>query len=201
MNSDDLAKLSFNVNRSQAQPAFVVYPALLAADAPMRKTILRLLRRLYFFAPLIAVALVCGLMLADPPLVRTLRHALWDQYQRLQPRVYQDTAVRVVDIDEESLSKVGQWPWPRYRIAELVKRLQDLQAAAVGFDVVVAEPVCVNPDPRLARSASLAATKSAAVPCTTLRSKRVTSSSNRARSPIRKRDSRIAVRIVMSALA
>ncbi len=145
MNSDDRAKLSFNVNRSQAQPAFVVYPALLAADAPMRKTILRLLRRLYFFAPLIAVALVCGLMLADPPLVRTLRHALWDQYQRLQPRVYQDTAVRVVDIDEESLSKVGQWPWPRYRIAELVKRLQDLQAAAIGFDVVFAEPDRTSP--------------------------------------------------------
>ena len=101
---------------------------------------LRQLRRLYFFAPLLAVALVCGLMLADPPLVRTLRHALWDQYQRLQPRVYQDTAVRVVDIDEASLAKIGQWPWPRYRIAQLVERLHSLEAAAVGFDVVFAEP-------------------------------------------------------------
>jgi adenylate cyclase len=110
----------------------------------MRK-ILRLLRRLYFFAPLLAVALVCGLMLADPPLVRTLRHALWDQYQRLEPRIYQDTAVRVVDIDEESLARIGQWPWPRYRIAELVDRLQQLQVAAVGFDVVFAEADRTSP--------------------------------------------------------
>lgn len=106
---------------------------------------LRQLRRLYFFAPLLAVALVCGLMLADPPLVRTLRHALWDQYQRLQPRVYQDTAVRVVDIDEASLAKIGQWPWPRYRIAQLVERLHSLEAAAVGFDVVFAEPDRTTP--------------------------------------------------------
>ena len=109
------------------------------------RTLLRLLPRLYFFAPLFAVALVCGLMLADPPMVRTLRHALWDQYQRLEPRVYQDTAVRVVDIDEESLARVGQWPWPRYRIAEMVERLQGLQAAAIGFDVVFAEPDRTSP--------------------------------------------------------
>ena len=28
-------------------------------------------------------------------------------------------AVVVVDIDEKSLAKYGQWPWPRYRLANL----------------------------------------------------------------------------------
>lgn len=110
----------------------------------MRK-ILRKIRHLNVLAPLLAVALMTAVLLADPPLVRTLRHALWDQYQRLQPRVYQDTAVRIVDIDEDSLAKLGQWPWPRYRIAELVARLQARQAAAIGFDIVFAEPDRTSP--------------------------------------------------------
>ena len=79
-------------------------------------------------------------LLADPPWLRTLRHLVFDQYQRWQPRVWQDTAVRVVDIDEESLARIGQWPWPRSRMAELLERAQVGQAAAVGFDIVFAEP-------------------------------------------------------------
>ena len=46
----------------------------------------------------------------------------------------------VVDIDEESLARYGQWPWPRYRIAQLLERVRDLGAAAVALDIVFAEP-------------------------------------------------------------
>ena len=95
--------------------------------------------------PLLAVALGAGLLLLDPPLTQTLRNAVFDQYQRLHPRVYQPSPVRVIDIDEESLAKIGQWPWPRTRIAELVERLQRAEVAAVGFDVVFAEPDRTSP--------------------------------------------------------
>lgn len=87
-----------------------------------------------------AMALAIVLLAADPPWLRTLRHLVFDQYQRWQPRVWQDAGVRVIDVDEESLARIGQWPWPRTRMAELVDRVREAGAAAIGFDVVFAEP-------------------------------------------------------------
>ncbi|MCM2340501.1 adenylate/guanylate cyclase domain-containing protein [Rhodoferax sp.] len=95
--------------------------------------------------PLLAVGIGAALLLIDPPLMQTLRQAVFDQYQRVHPRVYQPVPVRIIDIDEESLTKVGQWPWPRSRIAELVERLRKAGVAAVGFDVLFAEPDRTSP--------------------------------------------------------
>lgn len=95
--------------------------------------------------PLLAVGIGAALLLIDPPLMQTLRQAVFDQYQRVHPRVYQPVPVRIIDIDEESLAKVGQWPWPRSRIAALVERLRKAGVAAVGFDVLFAEPDRTSP--------------------------------------------------------
>jgi adenylate cyclase len=52
-----------------------------------------------------------------------------------------DERIVIVDIDEKSLGEIGQWPWARNRLAELVDDLFTRQKAAlVGFDVVFAEP-------------------------------------------------------------
>lgn len=85
------------------------------------------------------------LLIVDPLLLQTLRHQGFDQYQRWQPRVYEPAPVRIVDIDEASLAQIGQWPWPRHRLAEMVDRLNDAGAAAIGFDVVFAEPDRTSP--------------------------------------------------------
>ena len=45
----------------------------------------------------------------------------------------------IVDIDEKSLSAVGQWPWPRTLIADLIGALQKAGATVVGFDAVFSE--------------------------------------------------------------
>jgi adenylate cyclase len=51
-----------------------------------------------------------------------------------------DDRIVIVDIDEKSLGEIGQWPWPRNRLAELVDDLFARQKVAlVGFDVVFAE--------------------------------------------------------------
>ena len=42
-----------------------------------------------------------------------LRALVFDQYQRVAPREYQPVPVKIVDIDDESLARAGQWPWPR----------------------------------------------------------------------------------------
>ena len=53
--------------------------------------------------------------------------------------------VRVVDIDEDSLKAVGQWPWPRTVLADLVDKLAAGGAAAIGFDIVFPEPDRMSP--------------------------------------------------------
>jgi adenylate cyclase len=77
----------------------------------------------------------------DPFFVRALRLVAFDYYQRLEPGHYDpNLPVRVVDIDEESLAKIGQWPWPRTEVAKLVNVLAGDGAAAIAFDVLFAEP-------------------------------------------------------------
>jgi adenylate cyclase len=95
--------------------------------------------------PLFLVLLAAVLLLTDPAWLQQMRQLVFDQYQRWQPRVWQDTPVRVIDVDEDSLARLGQWPWPRTRMAQLVRRAQDAQAAAIGFDVVFSEPDRTSP--------------------------------------------------------
>jgi adenylate cyclase len=82
----------------------------------------------------------CAMLLLDPPPLQTMRNAMFDQYQRWQPRAYRDVGVRIVDIDEDSLARLGQWPWSRSEIAKLVDRLHAAGAAAVAFDILFSEP-------------------------------------------------------------
>lgn len=69
-----------------------------------------------------------------------LSSLVFDEYQRLKPRPSTDTPVLIVDIDEEALGSIGQWPWPRSRMAELVDRLGEMGAATVAFDIAFSEP-------------------------------------------------------------
>ena len=94
-------------------------------------------------AILIAVA---ALRIADFAPVEELRVRVFDTFQRLAPRVKTSRPVTIIDIDEPSLAKFGQWPWPRTRIADMITNLTRLGAAAVAFDIVFAEADRLNPD-------------------------------------------------------
>ncbi|MEM6640971.1 MAG: adenylate/guanylate cyclase domain-containing protein [Pseudomonadota bacterium] len=51
-----------------------------------------------------------------------------------------DDRIVIVDIDESSMRKVGHWPWPRRKVADLVDQLFDrYQVRVVGFDVLFPE--------------------------------------------------------------
>ena len=104
--------------------------------------------RAQLFGVLLGTALVACLTAVralDPDPIKLARELVFDQYQKLVPRAYEPLPVRVVDIDEASLEEIGQWPWPRDRIARLVERLGDLGAAAVAFDVLFSEPDRLSP--------------------------------------------------------
>ena len=84
-----------------------------------------LARFLPILVPLIATVFGLTLLLADPLALQVLRNSLFDQYQRWHPRDEVSAPVRIIDIDEASLARLGQWPWPRTRLADLVDRLHD----------------------------------------------------------------------------
>ncbi|MGE0806920.1 MAG: CHASE2 domain-containing protein [Burkholderiaceae bacterium] len=95
--------------------------------------------------PIVPIALVAVLQLWAPIPVQTMRHAIFDQYQRWHPRPAGPGIVRIVDIDEESLARRGQWPWPRTLLADLLQRLRAAGATTIAFDIVFAEPDRANP--------------------------------------------------------
>jgi adenylate cyclase len=85
------------------------------------------------------------LRLANPRPLEELRLRTFDFFQILWPRQQNSRPVAIVDIDEASLKSVGQWPWPRTVLADLVTHITQAGAAAIGFDVIFAEPDRMSP--------------------------------------------------------
>jgi adenylate cyclase len=105
--------------------------------------------RRFGYDRLVCLALLIGLAafrIADPAPVEELRVRTFDTFQLIFPRVKTVKPVTIVDIDEKSLAKLGQWPWPRTRIADMVINLTSLGAAVIAFDIVFSEPDRLNSD-------------------------------------------------------
>jgi adenylate cyclase len=108
----------------------------------------RWFKRRFGYARLLCLGLLIGLAalrVADPAPIEEFRVRTFDTFQVLEPRVKTARPVRIVNIDEKSLAKFGQWPWPRTVVADLVNNLTQLGPAAIGFDVMFAEPDRLNP--------------------------------------------------------
>ncbi len=99
---------------------------------------------------LLGLAVLAGLVLlrvTDPEPVARLRLALFDSFQRLAPRqAAPEAPVTIVEIDTASLERVGQWPWPRTRLADLIGTLSDAGAKVVALDLILAEPDRLSPE-------------------------------------------------------
>jgi adenylate cyclase len=85
------------------------------------------------------------LRILDPPPLEEVRLRTFDFYQILRPRQTVARPAIIVDIDEASLKDIGQWPWPRTIVADLITRLTELGAVAIAFDVIFAEPDRMSP--------------------------------------------------------
>ena len=93
----------------------------------------------------VLLAAFIALRIWDPAQLENLRLRSFDLYQTLKPRVATIKPVVIVDIDEASLQALGQWPWPRTLLAELVTKINDAGSAAIGFDVIMSEPDRMSP--------------------------------------------------------
>lgn len=103
----------------------------------------------YTIAFAMVVAMV-AIRIDDPLPLQIMRNKTFDLFQQIKPRVEPEEGypigVRIIDLDDESLEEISQWPWPRTIVAELVRKLvDDYGVAAVAFDVVFAEPDRTSP--------------------------------------------------------
>lgn len=99
------------------------------------------INRWYWVSVLTPFVLAIGLIVLWPTGLSGLQNLVFDEYQRLEPRTWDpQMPVRIVDIDDVSLARYGQWPWPRTRIAAIINRLDAAGAAAIAFDMVFSEP-------------------------------------------------------------
>ena len=101
---------------------------------------MRLIKRLQsYLLPLGVLLFGIILQLTQPFAVEFTRNLVFDQYNRWQPRDEQGSPVVFIDIDEDSLSKIGQFPWPRSVFADLVDKMTGYGTAAIAFDILFTE--------------------------------------------------------------
>jgi len=117
-----------------------------AAGSRLARSSLSLTRYVAAAGPGLIVTLVLLVLhLFQPPVVGQMSNLVFDSYQRAYPRPYEDAAVRVVDIDDETIRRLGQWPWPRTDVARLTDSLTEAGAATIAFDIVFSEPDRTSP--------------------------------------------------------
>ena len=114
-------------------------------------------RRLILLCGLVPTIVVAVLSLYRPSSLVSLEYSVYDRLLRSVPAPPPSDRIVIIDVDERSLAAVGQWPWRRDVIGDLITRLRDLGAAVVALDIVFAEPDRfdsggVRPDAALAES-------------------------------------------------
>jgi len=99
---------------------------------------------------LITLVLVLSVRVWDPSFVESVRLRYFDQLVTSQPA--QDIPVHTVNIDEESLDKYGQFPFPRSTYAEIIQELYKRNAGLVVFNILMPEADRFNGDKTLAKT-------------------------------------------------
>ena len=96
-------------------------------------------RLLVYLSGLVPTIVVAVLSVYRPPYLANLESSVYDTLLRAAQVHPPDRRIVIVDVDERSLSAIGQWPWRRDVIGALITRLRDLGASTVALDIIFAE--------------------------------------------------------------
>ena len=86
---------------------------------------------------LLTLALVVGIRIADPTFVESVRLRYFDTL--ITSKSSTENNIYVANIDEPTIDKYGQFPFPRDKYAEIINSLYAHNAGMVVFDVLMAE--------------------------------------------------------------
>jgi signal transduction histidine kinase len=108
--------------------------------------------RLIIWIVCLLIVLATGVM--PHGFFETSSNSVFDGYQRFSLPGRPALQIIVVDVDDESLRRVGQWPWRRDQLARLIDAAAG--ARVVGLDILLTEPDRLSPGALLADWPNLA---------------------------------------------
>lgn len=94
---------------------------------------------LYSFVAFLIASSIVTFDIAYPNIMQSFDGKIRDYMFLIRGKVVPNNNVVIVDIDEKSLSKLGQWPWSRNKMGHILETLSQSGASAIGFDIVFAE--------------------------------------------------------------
>ena len=109
----------------------------------MKGLILKYKNYLIFFALLI---LLIVLKISNPSFIKSISFISFDLYQKVFPLEKRETDVIIIDIDEKSLGKFGQFPWSRSVFAKIIENVKASNPKAIGFDIFFSEKDKQSPE-------------------------------------------------------
>ena len=109
----------------------------------MRSLLLKYNNYLIFFILLI---FLIALKIVNPGFIKSISYLSFDLYQKVFPLKKNETDVIIIDIDEKSLGKFGQFPWSRSVFAKIIQNINSLNPKAIGFDVFFSEKDKQSPE-------------------------------------------------------
>lgn len=90
--------------------------------------------------------LAAVLVVVPPPLIRFLDYRVYDTLLNAAVFPAPSQVPVLIGIDDASLQQYGQWPWPRYRLAQLVERLDQAGARVIALDLLMPEADRTSPE-------------------------------------------------------
>ena len=87
-----------------------------------------------------------GLKTANPSFVKAISFLSFDLYQKIIPLKKESSEVVIVDINEKSLEKFGQFPWSRSIFAKIIENINTAKPKAIGFDIFFSEKDKQSPE-------------------------------------------------------
>ena len=95
---------------------------------------------------LLILILLIVLKTINPTFIKSISFLSFDMYQKVFPLKKNDSDVIIIDIDEKSLSKFGQFPWNRSIFAKIIENVDSTNPKAIGFDVFFSEKDKQSPE-------------------------------------------------------
>ncbi|MCL1890374.1 MAG: CHASE2 domain-containing protein, partial [Desulfovibrionaceae bacterium] len=84
--------------------------------------------------------------IGQPSLLTNLDLKVYDLLLPLRAAPAPSPVPVIIDLDEAAIAEYGQWPWPRYLVADLLDALTAGGAAAIGLDIVFSEADRSSPE-------------------------------------------------------
>ena len=95
-------------------------------------------KNLNYLIFLLLLTLLIFLKILNPAFIKSVSYLSFDLYQKIFAQE-KDSEVVIIDIDEQSLGKFGQFPWNRTVFAKILDQLNTATPKAIGFDIFFTE--------------------------------------------------------------